>query len=384
MNIFYSKQKKVNVVDINNKNIYIINNLIKKKNFDLKKFDYYFWDFKPNIYKQKYQDLKTFNELQLKQHYFFIGRYERRIYNNGIKILIYCDEWNNSSSVKFGTGGNLALYNLGKLINEKKCENIYAKMYISSRKNKTNPYCNVFANDNEINPRTLVIYTDGTYKNPLFAKNVMRWILLEIGTSYRPLDILKTWESDNLLYHWENSKIATNIKILNTTFMDPIFVNNNLNRKTNTSCYLIKKRKLHKTNILIIHPDKSICIDNLLKNEIVKIFNNVEKFYCYDLNTFLIIGAIICGCKVILVPNNTSKHNYINMSILSNFEKFNTMVAWGESDFENINYTNDDIHKLINYIKTLSNSVDVFLKDIYNYFNSIPVYIPTVKYVYNK
>ena len=66
------------------------------------------------------------------------------------------------------------------------------------------------------------------------------------------------------------------------------------------------------------------------------------------------------------------------------FKKINSMIAWGENDLVNINYDENDVNELIEFINNLSKSVDIFLEDIYCYFNSIPVYIPTVKYVYNK
>ena len=218
-----------------------ITKLKNNSKFNINIFKHNFWDFSLNEYRNFNKDLFFLNNEELTIHFFYIGRYERRIYNAKIKILIVCDEWINNNT-SFASGGNTALYNLGKLINKKNYKNIYAKMYVYSRNNKTNPYCNVFANDNEINPRTLVIYPDGTYNNPLFAKNVMRWILLEIGTSYRPLDILKTWESDNLVYHWEKSNIAKNEKILNVTSIDNIYVNNHLFRKNYSSCFLFIKR----------------------------------------------------------------------------------------------------------------------------------------------
>jgi hypothetical protein len=356
--------------------------LKNNNNFNINNFKRIFWDFSLNQYRNFNKDLFFLNNEELIIHFFYIGRYERRIYNAKIKILIVCDEWINNNT-SFASGGNTALYNLGKLINKKNYKNIYAKMYVYLRKNKINPYCNVFANNNEINPRTLVIYPDGTYNNPLFAKNVMRWILLEIGTSYRPLDILKTWKSDNLVYHWEKSNIAKNEKILNVTSIDKIYVNNHLNKKDNSSCYLIKKRNFYNWDKKLIHSNSSICIDNLSSVKIVNIFNTCEKFYCYDLNTFLIIGSIICGCKVILVPDERTKENYFNLSMFANFKKINSMIAWGENDLVNINYDENDVTELIEFINSLSNSVDIFLEDIYCYFNSIPENIPRVNNVYN-
>jgi len=352
------------------------------ENFNLNEFNKYFWDFKPQIYKTLNPDLKTLNNNELITHYYNKGRYEGRSYNNGIKIVICCDPWNDNGS--FATGGNKALYNLGKLINEKKHKNIYAKMLVLVEQNNPNPFCNFFACRTEINSRTLVIYPDGNYGNPLNAKNVMRWILLEIGTTYRPYDICKTWKQNDLVYHWEASNISKNTKILNTCVIDDIFKNNNIPRKYNSSCYLIKKRLFYESTISTVHPPDALCIDNLSKNVIVDAFNKYEKFYCYDLKTFFIIGAIICGCKVILVPDSRNKSEYISESVFRDFEKINCFFAWGEEDLSSINYTANDLNDLINYLNNLSKSVDVFLEDVYNYFNSLPVNIPTVNSVYNQ
>ena len=351
--------------------------------FNLKEFDNYFWDFRPHVYRDKYADLTKLSILQLKKHYFYYGRFERRLYNNAIKILIVCEQFDNTSG-NFTTGGNMALYNLGKLINQKQYKNIYAKMHVFSRNNIKNPYINIFSYDNEVNSRTLVIYPDGNYGNPLNAENVMRWILLEVGTSYRPLNIVNTWGPNDIIYHWELSNIAKNVQILNTCTIDPIFINNNLNKPPNNSCYLIKKRTMYTNNIKFIHPNDSICIDNLSKQQIVDIFNISEKFYCYDLHTFFAIGAIICGCKVILFPDERSKDEYISKSLFNNFKKINKMLAWGESDIVNIDFNNDDINDLIAYLNNLSSSVDLFLNDIDKYFNSSNKYIKNTKcVVYN-
>lgn len=352
----------------------------KKDYFTLQKFKAFFWDFNPEFYKETYNDVKNLNTIELMKHYFYKGRFQRRIYNKLIKILICCEPWNDDG--KFTSGGNKALYNLGKQINDKKYKNIYAKMYVISKIYKKNPYCNSFAYENEVNPRTLVIYPDGNYGNELNAKHVMRWILLEVGTSYRPLSIIKTWDPNNLVYHWEQSKIAKNIKILNNCIIDKLFINNFKHRQINSSCYLIKKRTFFEPDINYIHPSSSIFLDNLSKQEIINYFNICEYFYCYDLKTFFIIGAIICGCKVVLVPDNNSKENYISNSVFNNFSKKNNLFAWGKDDIESINYSQEDIKDFISYLENLSKTVDIFLEDIYNYFNSNPTNIPTVNSVY--
>lgn len=351
--------------------------------FTFEKFKIFFWDFIPNVYKKLYPDVSHLNSIELMKHYFYIGRMQKRIYNNKIKILIVCDPWNNDA-VTFTSGGNKALYNLGKIINKTKYKNnIYAKMYDMSGKNINNPYCNYFAYANEVNSKTLVIYPDGNYSNPLSAKNVMRWILLEVGTTYRPLNIINTWKPDDFVYHWQPSLISKNIKILNNTIVDEVYVNYLKPRKKNSSCYLIKKRTFFEEKITFIHPNYSIYLDNLSKQEIVEHFNVCETFYCYDLKTFFIIGSIICGCKVILVPDNGTKTIYIENSIFNNFPKFEKMFAWGNIDIENINYNAEDVTNLIKYLNNFSESVNAFLEDIYNFFHSQDVNIPNVKSVYN-
>ena len=46
-------------------------------------------------------------------------------------------------------------------------------------------------------------------------------------------------------------------------------------------------------------------------------------------------------------------------------------------------YDENDVNEMIQFINSLSNTVDIFLEDIYCYFNSIPINIPSVKHVYN-
>jgi len=351
--------------------------------FTFEKFNTFFWDFSPNFYKKLYPDVKHLNRVELMKHYFYIGRMQKRIYNNKIKILIVCDPWDDGD-VLFTSGGNKALYNLGKIINKTThANNIYAKMYDMSRQNINNPYCKYFAYDNEVNSKTLVIYPDGNYGNPLSGKHVMRWILLEVGTTYRPLDIINTWNLNDFVYHWQPSLLSKNIKILNNTIVDESYINYLKPRKKDSSCYLIKKRTFFEKNIKFIHPEYSIYLDKLSKQEIIAHFNTCESFYCYDLKTFFVIGSIICGCKVILVPDNKTKTMYIENSIFDNFPKFEKMFAWGNADIENINYSQDDVADLIKYINSLSESVKVFLEDIYNFFHSQCVNIPNVKSVYN-
>jgi hypothetical protein len=355
----------------------------KKYNiFNIHNFNKIFWDFEPSVYKEFYKDLKEFNDYKLKKHYWSEGRYQNRIYNNKLKIIIYCNPWNINDNY-FGAGGDTVLYRFAKLINEQTYKNVYAKIYTHNRINIENPFCNFFAEDNEINPRTLVVYSDGCEGNPLKSKNVMRWILLEIGTLYRDINFYKSWGLNDIVYHWEKSHILKNTKILNINYVDQKFKNLN-NKRYKNSCYLVKKRilEINNKNIEFIHPKNSICIDEIKLDYIVNYFNICKKFYCYDLKTFFIIGAIICGCKVILVPDSRDKKTYIESTLLSDFSKFYNMFAWGEDDIHNIKYNNLDVNELILYLKNYELSFFSFLNDITKYFLNQNPEIPTVKTLY--
>jgi len=347
-------------------------------------FDKLYPDFDIKYYKSKYNDMKNITDYEVKKHYFIYGCHQKRLYNNKIKIIIVCDEWNDIDC-RIATGGNLALYNLGKLINEKTSQtNIYAKMYPFNRINKKNPYCNQFANDNEINDRTILLYPDGNEYNPLKSKYVIRWILLEIGTKYRDSYFYKKWDKTDFVYHWEKSLNNEKIKILNITNINPLFYNKKYT-KSIESCYLIKKRNLCiNEKINYIHPKYSILIDNLKTEEISEILNKSEYFYCYDLKSFLMIAGILCNTKVILIPDNRTKEEFINNSIFNNFIEISKFFAWGINDIQSINYNDDDLIKIIKYIENLSSSVDIFLDDIDSFFNNKTYNIPTVYNIYYK
>jgi hypothetical protein len=349
--------------------------------FDINFFNKMFFDFDCNFYKLT-NDLEklNFTDEQLKYHYYTVGRFENRKYNNKIKVIIVCDPFTEGNT-QFATGGNIALFNLAYLINNHISfkDKIYCKVYNFDKVFTPNMFCNNYAIDNEVNDNTIVVYPDGNEYNPLGCKNIIRWILLEIGTTYRDKNFYKKWSPTDFVYHWQHSK--PNVKILNNTYINPIFINHN-NNVRNSTCYLIKKRKFI-NNIQYVHPYNSICIDNLPLINVVDIFNKCDYFYCYDIKTFLFIGSILCNCKPILIPyDNITKEEFIKESIFNDYKNINKFFAWGLNDIKSINYDSNDINEMISYIKGLSASVDIFLNDIYKYFNNQKYDIPTVKDIY--
>jgi hypothetical protein len=233
-----------------------------------------------------------------------------------------------------------------------------------------NPFCNDFARIDEINDNTVVIYPEIVSGNPLNAKNVVRWILLDLGTEM-PLDHYKKWGLNDLVYYWESKENSNNLKQLNCQFLNPIFKNTNSSERIKT-CYLVKKGRLIHKNINYIHPQDSTCIDGLSLKEINDIFNECKYFYSYDANTAHVIHAAVCGCIPIVYPiDGVSEEEYFK-SRMYNYK--NTVYNKGilySYDLDKINYilenklneNNEEYYKNLFNLYQI-NTISSFLEDI--------------------
>ena len=340
---------------------------IKKFYIYNKKFFYlYYPDFDVNYYSNRYFKDENLSELEIMNYYHNIGRNQKHIINNKYKIIIYTPPFD------IKCGGIVVMHYLPNLINIMKNDKFYGKLFIYNNLKYDNIFCTDFAKIDEIDDNTIVIYPETISGNPLNAKNVVRWILLDLGIEM-PVDHYKNWNPNDLVYFWEaRSKKTNNFKKLRYHWLNPIFTNKNLEKYK--TCYLIKKGSLIHCNINYMHPNDSICIENLSLNEIANIFNECKYFYCYDPNTMYIIYAIFCGCIPIIYPiENMSKDDYCKRGV---FYKdniiYNKGFAWGDS-IEEINYAKETLFEANKEIKELfesdKESINSFLNDIEIYFN---------------
>lgn len=315
----------------------------------------YYINFDYESYKNIYfKDNDGISEIEVLLHYHLNNNK-----NNKTNIILYIPPYD------IKCGGITVLHYFAKLINEKYNEKYCAKLFMYNNLKYKNPFCNDFADFDDIKDNSIVIYPETVSGNPLNAKRVVRWILLELGIEM-PLDHYKKWGSRDLIYHWE--KIY---KQLACPFFNNVFTNKNQNDRTKT-CYLVKKGPLIHKNINYIHPGDSIRIDNLSLSQISDVFNECKFFYTYDPNSAYIIYSAVCGCiPIIYEIDGVNEEEYFKSKMYNfNDEIYNKGIVYGNYIHKinyvienNLNQNNEEYYR--NLFKIIEEqTIPLFLNDI--------------------
>lgn len=155
---------------------------------------------------------------------------------------------------------------------------------------------------------TIVIYPDTFYGNMLNAEKVVHWFLY---FNRFPNDPNVVGPNDLVLSLREifnDKNINPDCKIFHLTSY-----NLDLYKKTNYgerhgNCYVIRKGRSRSD---LPKQFDGIIIDDLTEREKVRVFNECEYCYCYDLQSAYARLASLCGCISIIVPENgKSFENY--------------------------------------------------------------------------
>jgi hypothetical protein len=330
----------------------------KKIIYNKKSFYKYYSNFDYEYYKNiHFKDNNDISEQEILLHYHQKGKNNN--IDNKTKIILYIPPYD------IKCGGITVLHYFAKLINEKYNEKHSAKIFMYNNIKYKNPFCNDFAQFDDITDDTIVIYPEIVSGNPLNAKRVVRWILLELGIEM-PLDHYKKWNKTDLIYHWE--KID---KQLACPFFNNIFTNKNQNNR-NKTCYLVKKGPIIHKKINYIHPNNSICIDNLSLSQISNIFNECKYFYTYDPNSAYVIYSAVCGCiPIICKIDGVNEDEYFKSKMYNfNDQIYNKGIVYG-NNLDKINYiiknklneNNEEYYR--NLFKIIEEqTIPLFLNDI--------------------
>ena len=197
-------------------------------------------------------------------------------------------------------GGLTVLLTLAKKIYERGHD---SKVYLTQKQGyENNTYFTRYHESDSVDDDTTVIYIDIPVGNILNAKRVVRYITY--GSHWYPEYTI----NEMTYYHAPFCKNNPARKRLCILHLDKCVKNLNLPR-IYKSCYVIKKgyrlpgvrNTLRTDNVWTqnhgfhVHHDISL-------EEMVKVLNQTEYFFCYDPCSFLIIMALICGCVVVQHP----------------------------------------------------------------------------------
>ena len=127
---------------------------------------------------------------------------------NKLKIVIY------TPPIDYSCGGVMVLHNLAKTLIDLRLPDSDIYLYGYDHTKYNNTFCNKFLNPFLVDDKTIVIYPEAIYGNPLNAKHIIRWILLDIGID-TPHSILDTWNKTDLVYHWEPSPFKNTKQLVN-------------------------------------------------------------------------------------------------------------------------------------------------------------------------
>jgi hypothetical protein len=257
------------------------------------------------------------------------------------------------------SGGGLVLYELARTI---KTLGYSVKLYASQifSNNIFNDFYDI--NSNEITDTTIVIYPEIISGNPLNAKRVIRWLLCKIGIN-TPVDIIKSWGSNDIIYFYSSFDTKINSNILPYMFVyynDPKMKNNpEIKRVPNSSCYTYRKAKKfslkNNSPITILHDENSSILKKRVNHDIqILYFSSKQYFYCYDHYTGLVLNAIKCGC-VSVVPKieNVDEMQYLKSGIFGYIDTRIPGLAYGIEEIPWANQTKDKINDYLDKLVSI-------------------------------
>jgi predicted O-linked N-acetylglucosamine transferase (SPINDLY family)/GT2 family glycosyltransferase len=254
------------------------------------------------------------------------------------------------------SGGIIALHNLAKTIKELK---IPCKMIDFSKNHLSNDIFDDYGTESDINDFTIVVYPEIIPGNPLNAKNVVRWILCELGIHCAP-DIYLTWSNDDFVYHYSTFDPSKNANSYN--LLSPLCISSKLRDEGKARegyCHVIRKGNKFHQSLKYIHPKNSLLLsDELSQDVLIHVFNTKKYFISYDPYSYISSMAALCGCISVVLPlENTNRKQWL--------ESLSTSVIlehYGEKELKGIAYGLDEIEYAESTLLDVKRQQDIFVE----------------------
>lgn len=156
---------------------------------------------------------------------------------------------------------------------------------------------------------SVVVYAENESGNPLKAKHISRWIMMNPrddlgGLDYSPNEHIFLYHEFFKVPHKYAAQIKGVLTSIDMAYHLNTFTNQHLINRSG-GAYLVKKGM---GKPLTAHAEDFVCIDTLLPTltdqEKANFFNQIKTFISYDAVTFVAIQAALCGCEVVMIPDD--------------------------------------------------------------------------------
>lgn len=151
--------------------------------------------------------------------------------------------------------------------------------------------------------KAIVVYPEVVSGNPLKSPRVVRWFLNKPGRLTGKTD----YGRNELYFYFQEAFDDPQInpdrgnQLMLVTVLSDVYKIKNSGKRSGT-CYILRKGKTR-----VESPDSldGTVIDGLSHQEIADIFNKCEYCVSYDLYTMYSYYAAMCGCKSVVVPDDS-------------------------------------------------------------------------------
>ena len=153
----------------------------------------------------------------------------------------------------------------------------------------------------------IVIYPEVIFGNPLFAKNIVRWLLHQPGYHTKKIyygegELHVRFNQAIKPFYYPNSTLAEYLLPI-IHYPLELYSEKDVALDRSGTAFCIRKGRKK----FISQKSGDILIDNLKHEEVAKIFKRVERFISYDSYTAYSRFAALCGCDSIVVPDSGVK-----------------------------------------------------------------------------
>jgi hypothetical protein len=215
---------------------------------------------------------------------------------------------------------------------------------------------------------TVVVYAENESGNPLQAKHIARWIMMNpkddsASLNYLPNEHIFLYHEFFKVPHQYEAQIKGVLTSIDMTYHLNTFTNQHLPNRSG-GAYLVKKGM---GKPLTAHGEDFVCIDTLLPTltdqEKANFFNQIKTFISYDAVTFVAIQAALCGCEVVMIPDDTGDFSKEKLMSTNRYDG----IAYG---LEDLPWARETLHLLPNALQELNQKNLDTIKNFRSYWEN--------------